>query len=135
MHFPLAAALIVLLGHGTALACGNAVETPARTGTAPLLIAQAHLSDPMLRTASDAPALVIGPLAADAPAMVRTSGRAEPVALFNPREERAAPRSPTAAAPAAPAAEADRGNGATLLLVGLALMAGIAMRRQGSSRP
>jgi hypothetical protein len=129
MHAYLAATLIVLFGHGSALAC---VEAPARTGTAPLLIAQSQIYDPMLRTASDAPVLVIGPLAADAPAMVRTSGRAEPVALFNPREERSAPRSPAAAAPPA---EPDRGNGGTLLLVGLALMAGIAMRRQGSSRP
>lgn len=132
MYAHLAATLIVLFGHGAAMACEQAAEAPARAGTAPLLIAQSHVSDPMLRTASDAPALVIGQIGADAPTMMRTSGRPDPIVRFNPREERASARSAPAAAPAA---DADRGNGATLLLVGLALMAGIAMRRRGAGRP
>jgi len=132
MQVHLAASLIVLFGHGAAMACEHAAEVPAWAGTAPLFLAQSHVSDPMLRTASDAPMLA-GPVMAATPTMVRTGARSEPViARFTPPDERPSARS----APAAPpSAGAPPGNGATLLLVGLALMVGIAVRRRGAGRP
>ncbi len=129
MQALLAATLIVLFGHGTAQACEAADwQAPARLAQTPLLVAQSNVSDPMLRTATDAPALVLGAVA-EAPAMVRTAGRPDTGTRFAPRDERAAP------AAAAAAADADEGAGGALLLVGLALMVGIALRRQGASLP